>query len=82
MNTPYVKKYDKNGNVTNPIKHGLFHQEPNREARRKELKAYRFYGNGKNYHLTIFKNAKYKRVRQIAITKKGEVNVIEHYVLQ
>jgi len=81
MNTPYVKKYDENGTVINPIiMHGLFHQEPNRAERRKDMNVTRFHGNGKNYHLTIFKNSKFKRVRQVAITKNGEVNIILHYL--
>jgi hypothetical protein len=34
MNTPYVKKFDENGQVTNPIKGAYINPFPNRHKRR------------------------------------------------
>lgn len=76
-NTPYVKEYNKNGEVTNPI-NGIYKNEfPNRRERRKKE---RFCGNGKNFHLTILRNEKFKRVRQFEFDKNGNKKIIEHYL--
>lgn len=47
----------------------------------------RFHGNGKNYHLTVLKTGKYRRLKQVINcvdhkTKEltGEVRIIEHYL--
>ncbi len=77
MNTPYVKKFDKNGNLVNPIVgsyNSLENYPQNRAQRRK--KDTRFRGNTKGVSLTIVKTEKYKRVIQIIQViqknKKGE----------
>ena len=43
-NTPYVKEYDKLGNVKNPIKTGYFHNFLNRKQRREPLQKERLFG--------------------------------------
>jgi len=43
-NLPYVKKYDKNGKVKNPIPTGYFHDEPNRRKRREPLQKEKHFG--------------------------------------
>ena len=43
-NTPYVKKYDKFGNVKNEIPTGYFHNFPNRKERRKPLQKEKLFG--------------------------------------
>lgn len=85
MNTPYVKVYE-NGILSNPIKGSYLHKESEtRKDRREHLKKTRFHGESKNHHLTIFKNMKYHRVRQVINLKDkktgkltGEKRIIEH----
>ncbi len=85
-NTPYVKQFDENGKVTNPIKGSYLHEFENREERRAKLQKDRFHGESKNHHLTVAKSSKYKRVRQVINCEDkhgvttGERRVIEHYV--
>lgn len=63
MNIPYVKKFNKNGELTNPIS-GVYKLEfQNRSERRR--KPTRFRGNKKGVSLTIVKTEKYKRVIQL-----------------
>lgn len=38
MNIPYVKRYDKDGNLINPIKEGYYSLYPNRRNRKLSLK--------------------------------------------
>lgn len=61
---------------------GFFpNKTPNRAKRRESLQKQRFHGNGNNHHLTVSKNAKYKRVRQVIPSKiGGKAKVIEHYL--
>lgn len=81
MNTPYVKEYDNFGNVKNPIKTGYFHNDQNRKERRKPLQKNRFFGNGKNFPLTVTPNAKYLRHIQIVSDKKiYKIKKILHYI--
>lgn len=87
MNLPYVKEYDKDGIVTNPINGSYEHKFQNRSDRKKLLKKVRFYGESKNYHLTVTKISRHRRFKQIINcidpkTKKltGERRVIEHYI--
>ena len=94
MNTPYVKKFDKNGQLINPIE-GIYKSESqNRSERRR--KPTRFRGNKKGISLTIVKTEKYKRVIQliqvIQKDKKGKplpqtvennhtkIKTVNHYV--
>ena len=70
MNVPYVKKFNENGELTNPIS-GVYKSEfQNRSERRK--KPTRFRGNKKGISLTVVKTEKYKRVIQIIqVIEKG-----------
>ena len=79
MNVPYVKVYDKNGNVTNPIKEVYLSKFDNRKARRSFKNETRFIGNGKNYHLTVLKESRFVRFVQEIITKTG-IKRINHYL--
>lgn len=79
-NTPYIKKFDDEGKLLNPIKGSYINTLPNRHERRK--KPVRFHGESKNFHLTVIENNKYKRVKQTIIDKKtGKKKIIEHYLL-
>ena len=60
MNVPYVKKYDKFGNVKNPIPTGYFHYGPNRKARREPLQKEKYFG--RKPQIIIDKNGKMKRI--------------------
>lgn len=52
MNKPYVKQYDKDGNVSNPItKDNPYTQEPGRGARRRRRKEPRFVSNRRGVRL-------------------------------
>lgn len=75
MNTPYVKEYDKNGVLKNPIKSAYWSNFENRQQRRKKLQKQRFHGNGKNTPLTVVQTARFLRYRQIIEGKE-----IEHYL--
>ncbi len=79
MNTPYIKQYDNNGELIDPItkNNPIVSLHPNRAARRK--KVLRFYGNGKNCHLTVTKISKHKRVMQFILPKEGNKKTIYHY---
>lgn len=79
-NEQYIKQYNEDGTCANPIEVAYYHFFDNRRTRRAKNK--RFLGNGKNFHLTVLKNAKYKRVLQHEKTKEGVSKTIEHYVLQ
>lgn len=63
-NIPYVKSYDENGVLTNPItkSNPYVNRFPNRATRKKREP--RFKGNGKNCSLTIIGNKAYYRVAQ------------------
>lgn len=73
MNIPYVKKFNENGELINPITSVYASEFPNRFERRR--KPTRFKGNKKGISLTIVKTEKYKRVIQlIQIIEKNEYN--------
>ena len=94
MNKPYVKEYDENGKLINPIKGSYVSEFANRAARRN--KPNRFRGNQKGISLTVVKTDKYKRTIQliqiIERDKKGRplaqtvennhitIKQIKHYV--
>jgi len=80
MNKPYVKQYDKNGKVTNPIIGSIQSEFPNRRSRREIKNQPRFFNNRKSNKLTVGKDYKYKRVLQIEKEKNGEVKKIYHYI--
>ena len=87
MNIPYVKQFDENGVITNPIIGKYVNEYENRAERKKFKQKQRFYGESKNHHLTVVKSVKYRRVKQIIECKDkkgkltGEIRVIEHYLL-
>lgn len=82
MNVPYKKRFEKDGRLQNPIIKEFINRFPNRRERRKENQKFRFYGESKNYSLTVNGVGKYKRVKQFEKDKKGNAKVIEHYILQ
>lgn len=78
VNTPYVKRYDENGVVTNPI-NGLYPSlGENRKARRSILNKPRFMKNSKGTHLTVTPYGRYIRTMQFVSDDK---KVVYHYVL-
>jgi len=79
LNIPYKKEYDKNGNVKNPIIGSYISEFDNRKKRREKDQKSRFYGESKNYHLTVHGRFKYKRIKQIEKDKFGNKKIIEHY---
>ena len=81
-NEPYVKHYDENGQVSNPIKGIYKSQFDNRRQRRQHLNETRFMGNTKGVCLTVVKIGKYLRIRQPEIDKDGNPKLIDHYLLQ
>lgn len=80
MNTPYVKKFDKNGTLLNPIigsYNSLENYPENRQQRRKKVS--RFKGNTKHISLTVVKTEKYKRVSTLIQTIiKGKHQTVEN----
>jgi len=60
LNKPYVKRYDKNGNVKNTIKTGYFHNDLNRKQRRESLQKKKLYGS--RPQIIICKNGTRKRI--------------------
>jgi len=80
MNTPYVKKFNEDGTVSNPIKGSYLHSELNRKQRR--LKPDRFISNRKGISLTVTITLKYMRVIQSILLKDGIIKRIGHYVLR
>jgi len=76
-NTPYVKEY-KDGILMNPIKGSYLNAFLNRSQRRDTK--HKFYGESKNYHLTVLKNCKFKRVKQYTVNKEGGKKVVLHYL--
>ena len=78
MNIPYVKEYDEKGLLLNPIKDSYLNKFQNRRERHKILG--RFFGNGKNFHLTVTPISRFKRVRQMEFDKNGNRKIIEHYL--
>lgn len=100
-NQPYVTVYDPTtGKIINPIIPASYDLEgnvknsgtpyittdKNRKERRNVLQKQRFYGESKNYHLTIVGTDKYKRFRQEIkmFNDKGKIvrKFIGHYILR
>lgn len=81
-NKPYVKKYDKEGVLLNPIK-GIYRNPfPSRRQRNIEKKQSRFMNNSKSYPLSVYKTSKYSKHIQLERNKDGGLIRIEHYQLQ
>lgn len=75
-NTPYVKVYDENGVVVNPIVEKLETKFPNRRQRRQ--KPARFRRQNKGINLSIVGRFKYQRYIQEIILPTGKIKRIEH----
>jgi len=80
MNKPYVKQTDVNGIILNPIDKFYENPFPNRSARKLALKKEVFYGNSKNFHLTVIGISKFRRLKQHELDKEGNKKVIHHYL--
>lgn len=80
-NVPYVKEFDADGNVANPIR-GIYAPEfDTRRQRRAHKNETPFKGNVGHVSLTVVKTAKYRREYQQIINKKtGKKRVIKHYL--
>ena len=78
MNTPYVKEYDKNGELLNPINGKYVNEFPNRQQRKPNRQ--RFFNNKKTYQMVVYGNTAYKKVLQHEINKEGDLIKIEHYL--
>lgn len=81
MNKPYVKEYNALGEVSNPItkSNPYISGQSQRSATREIYNKVPFHGTGKNFPLTVTKNAKYLRFTQIERDKEGNRKVILHY---
>ena len=78
MNTPYVKEYDKNGELLNPINGKYVNKFPNRQQRKANNT--RFFNNKKSHQMVVHENTAYKKVLQHEIDKEGNLIKIEHYL--
>ena len=81
MNTPYVKEYNDQGIVSNPIRGKYENLSPNRQARRSHKNEPRFKNNRNVNHLVVGPNFKYRKRIQIEFDKDGNRKKIEHYIL-
>lgn len=77
MNQPYVKKYDENGILTNPIETVYTSEFQNRGQRRQKQK--RFMNNRKGNKYTLFGQTLFSKRVQIVVTETCR-KVIYHYV--
>lgn len=79
-NKPYVKQFDENGFITNPITEAnpYLHKGANRSSRREPLQSRPFIGNGKQFPLAILGKFKYHKYIQVIETQKGTKR-INHY---
>jgi len=59
-NQPYVKKYNKEGLITNPIPTGYFHDAPNRRERKLPLQKEKLFGRIPQY--ILYKDGKKKTI--------------------
>jgi hypothetical protein len=78
INTPYVKKYDKNGKVINPITMYIPDGE-NRKKRREKNSTHKFMNNRKGMPLTVVGKFKFIRHIQLIMCKDG-LKRIYHYL--
>jgi hypothetical protein len=79
MNVPYLKKYDENGVLTNPINGKYANLFQNREQRKKQK--FRFFNNSASFKLQVTKRMKYHKFIQVEFDKDGKRKNIEHYKL-
>jgi hypothetical protein len=78
MNIPYIKKFDSDEKLLNPLLENYINDSPNRSERHR--KPSRFHNNKKGIHLTIVKKYRYKRITQLIICDGG-IKQINHYIL-
>jgi hypothetical protein len=79
INQPYVKKYNENGELLNPINGKFVSQNENRSMRK--TKQERFFNNSKSFKLLVTKTAKFKKVIQNEINSEtGKSKEIIHYL--
>jgi hypothetical protein len=83
MNKPYVKQFNENGELVNPIKGIYASVFPNRERRRRIKQAEPFMGNSKGAKITVSGKFKYRRYVQVSngVGKDGRIHTINHYAL-
>lgn len=84
-NIPYVKQFDKNGELTNPINGAYKHEFENRKKRRAPKNKERFMNNRKTMQTVVFKTHRFlKMIQHVRFfnkeTEKFEIRRIEHYV--
>jgi hypothetical protein len=78
-NTPYVKQYNEQGDLINPIKGAYLSPYLNR--RQRAVKKERFMNNSRSVKLVVLKNMKYRKFIQLERdVKTGQLKRIEHYV--
>ena len=82
INAPYVKQFDSNGTLLNPIKGSLVSNFPNRKQRRQIKQKNRFYGESKNFHLTCDGEYAFLRHKQLENDKEGNKKTILHYIVR
>ena len=72
MNVPYVKSFDENGTLLNPINGKLVTEHPNRKQRREPLQGNKKskYGGVQIVGDKMFGFQKYRRISQIVIGEK------------
>ena len=78
MNQPYVKEYDENGKLKNPIKKSYPQPFENRIKRRE--KEARFMHNRKGFNMVVHKTTAYHKQLQYVVDKEGKLKTILHYV--
>jgi len=76
-NTPYVKTYDKDGNLTNGFNESYFTIGKNRRQRRQ--KEQRFNNNRGNAQIVVLFNRRYKKILQVEQDLEGNKKYIYHY---
>ena len=78
MNVPYVKEFDKNGSVENPIIGSYITSGENRRSRR--MKEARFQNNRKTYQLQVIGIRKFRKILQRFYRKDGTIGIVKHYL--
>lgn len=78
MNQPYVKEYNENGELLNPIKKSYPQPFDNRKKRR-ETEG-RFMHNGARSNMVVHKIAAYHKQVQYVVDKDGKLKEILHYI--
>lgn len=80
MNIPYVKQYDDNGVILNPIIGKYVNSFLNRKDRRN--KPTRFMNNSNSTPMVVNGSRRYLKSLQIVQSKNGKIKHIYHYILK